>query len=131
MAVAELKRNLPDPVRRIDLHDLVMNVVDNVAAEISEQPLSIANLDGTNIQDLWEKHNTAAAPLMHLLITGVWHDPEGVHDRLWLDVLQRLVDAGTKPIGSCTGGWMMRAFTLHCWPTPQWALRRSVVAANR
>lgn len=104
MAVARLKRDLPDPVRRIDLHDLVMNVAGNVASEISEQPLSINGLDGPKIQNIWEKHCEAVTPLMHLLITGVWHDPDGVHDRLWLDALQRLVDAGTAPIGSCTSG---------------------------
>lgn len=104
MAVARLKRNLPDPVRRIDLHDLVMNVAGDVVSQIAEQPLSINDLDGPKMQEIWEKHREAVTPLLHLLITGVWHDPDGVHDRLWLDALQCLVDAGTAPIRSCTHG---------------------------
>ncbi|MFK4761479.1 hypothetical protein ACI3KS_11140 [Microbacterium sp. ZW T5_45] len=38
--------------------------------------------------------------LVPLLVQGVWHDPEGVHDSLWVDVLQRLMDEGTAPLQS-------------------------------
>lgn len=38
MAVARLKRYLPDPVRRIDLHDLVMRATDEVVASIASRP---------------------------------------------------------------------------------------------
>ncbi len=37
-------------------------------------------------------------------MTGLWHDPDGVHDDLWVDVLQRLVDAGTAPVSPVTTG---------------------------
>lgn len=41
MAVAQLKRYLADPVRRIDLHDVVGREVDRTAAAIAAQPRSI------------------------------------------------------------------------------------------
>ncbi len=40
MAVARLKRYLPDRVRRIDLYDLVMDAANDVAAHIAEQSVS-------------------------------------------------------------------------------------------
>ncbi len=104
MAVARMKRYLPDPIRRIELHDLVMDVAEKVTAQISQQSLSISGLDGEIMQEICEAHLKIATPLLHLLITGVWHDSDGAHDQLWLDVLQRLVDAGTAPISTSTNG---------------------------
>lgn len=104
MAVARLKRYLPDPVRRIDLHDLVMDAANGVAQHIAEQPLDVRELNGEIIQRLYEDHLEAVTPLIHLLVTGVWHDSDRTHNRLWLDALQRLVDAGTSPISSAISG---------------------------
>lgn len=100
MAVARLKRYLPNPLRRIDLHDLVMDSASDVAAHIAAQPLSASGLDSAKIQQVYEDYLEAATPLIHLLVTGVWHDSDRTHDRLWLDALQRLIDAGTTPVTS-------------------------------
>ena len=98
MAIAQIKRCLPDPVRRIDLHDLVMDFVEEVVTAITEQPVSIQGLNSVQLEAIYDGHLRAISSLMQLLITGVAHDIDGDHDRLWLDVLQRLVDAGTAPI---------------------------------
>lgn len=50
------------------------------------------------------RHLEAVTPLTHMLVTGVWHDLDGIHARLWIDVLQRLVAAGTAPLSSVTSG---------------------------
>lgn len=97
MAVARLKRYLLDPVRRIDLHDLVMGVVDGVVDSIAAQPVS--SVDGSEVtwqvvDDAIDAHVRSMDQLAPLLIEGVWHDSDGVHDRLWVDAVQRLVDAG-------------------------------------
>lgn len=97
MAIARLKRYLPDPVHRIDLHDLVMTAANDVATHIADQPLYVPDLDLIRLHETYEGHLQAVKPLAHLLVTGIWHDPEGVHDTLWCDVLQRLIDAGTTP----------------------------------
>lgn len=97
MAVARLKRYLPDPIRRIDLHDLVMHIVDGVVNSIAAQPVS--SVDGSQVtwqavDDSIDEHIRSMDQLAPLLIEGVWHDSEGAHDRLWVDVVQRLIDAG-------------------------------------
>jgi hypothetical protein len=104
MAVARVKRYLPDPLRRIDLHDLLLNAASEVAASIAEQPTSLPNLDGEQIQTLWNDHLEAASPLIHMLIAGAWHDTDGIYDQLWEDTLQRLVDAGTGPVSPVSSG---------------------------
>lgn len=100
MAVARLKRYLPDPVRRIDLHDLVMQFVDEIVAQIAAQPTSAPQMTYETLQEIYEGYFRSMEQLAQLLITGVWHDSEGAHDGLWIDVLQRLVDTGTTLLGS-------------------------------
>lgn len=104
MAVTRLKRYLPDPIHRIDLHDLVMDAAKDSAARIAEQPVSESSLNGEKIQRIYDDYLEASTPLIHILVTGVWHDAEGAHDRLWTDALQRLIDAGTAPVSSATSG---------------------------
>ncbi|MBM7416259.1 MULTISPECIES: SIR2 family protein [Nocardiaceae] len=92
MAIARLKRYLPNPVLRIDLHDLVMSKVDDVATAVRSLPfrsnvLTVDDLDGHFTELL-----AATTPLLRLLIAGVYHDDEGAHTRLWVDILQRLLD---------------------------------------
>lgn len=98
MAVARLKRYLPDPVRRIDLHDLVMGAVDTVVDHLNEQPVASTNgepVAWATLEDIYEGHFGVMTQLAQLLITGVWHDDDGTHDALWHDVMQRLVDVGS------------------------------------
>lgn len=105
MAVARLKRYLPDPLHRIDLHDLLMAEVDRVAEGVASQPVSLpSGADAQWLESLYGKHLDAARPLLKLLAVGVWHDDHLQHQRLWADVLQRLIDAGTRRIGACTSG---------------------------
>lgn len=102
MAVARLKRYLPDPIRRIDLHDLVMQSTDEIVALISTQPVSVnGQVTYELLQETYEGHFQSMEQLTQLLATGVWHDTDGVHDRLWIDSFQKLVDAGTVPLS----GW--------------------------
>lgn len=91
MAVTRVKRCLPDPVRRIELHDLVMDSVDRVANTIAE--LDVNSSDVEFLDERLEALLAATTPLLHLLVAGVHHDDGGVHSRLWVDVLQRLLDA--------------------------------------
>lgn len=94
MAVARLKRYLLDSVRRIELHDLVMEATERTIAGVKAQPLYIDGLDSLAFQEVLEAHRERSRQLCALLVTGVWHDLDGNHDRLWMDVLERLLDAG-------------------------------------
>ncbi|WP_084182319.1 SIR2 family protein [Mycolicibacterium austroafricanum] len=92
IAVARLKRCLADPVRRIELHDLVMGKTEQVASVVDELRVD----GGVTYESLDERLTellAATTPLLHLLIDGVHHDIEGAHSQLWIDVLQRLLDA--------------------------------------
>jgi len=100
MAVARLKRYLPDPLHRIDLHDLVMRTTERPASIAAAQPLYDPAMTAEGAQHLHESYLTATTPLLHLAVVGVWHDPEGVHDELWLDVLQHLTTLRTLPQGT-------------------------------
>lgn len=126
MAVARLKRYLPDPVHRIDLHDLVMDAANDVAEFIAEQSVSVSSLDGAQIQDTYERYLAASDQLIQLLIMGIWHDADGNHDRLWIEALQRLVDAGTARLSSATSG----LDTARLWPA-LFAMTAMGVAAVR
>lgn len=95
MALARLKRYLLDPVRRIELHDLVMEAAGQVINAVKDQPLSIDGLDTAALQEVLEAHREQSRQLCALLVAGVWHDLDGDHDRLWMDVIERLLDAGT------------------------------------
>ncbi|MEV4263551.1 SIR2 family protein [Kribbella sp. NPDC049584] len=92
IAVSRLKRYLPDPLRRIDLHDLVMDAVELVVDEIASSPLGEVPFD-----QVYAAHRTSVQPLLPLLLQGVWFDEGDVHSDLWIDVLQRLLDARVFP----------------------------------
>lgn len=94
MAVSRLKRALPDPVRRIELYDLVDHETAAVVKRVQDQdryplliqPLTSEALDG-RITSLRGDTDT----LLHLLVSGVFHDVHGVHDNLWVRVIERLM----------------------------------------
>jgi len=109
MAVSRLKRYLPDPVRRIDLHDLVMGAVDRAVESVREQPLHIEGLDAAGFEQVQAGHLRAVTPLLQLLATGVWHDQAGEHDGLWQEVLQRLIDARSVRGDGALNQYLMHA----------------------
>ncbi|WP_167372266.1 SIR2 family protein [Rhodococcus koreensis] len=98
MAIARLKRYLPDPVHRIDLYDLLMDATDRVVREIGDQPISDPNCTWELVDETYTAFLRSSIPLLRLLTTGVWHDHEGEHSGLWCEVLQRLLSAGNAPI---------------------------------
>jgi hypothetical protein len=91
MAVARLKRYLPDPVRRIDLHDLVTEAVAKASEKIRAQPVHRENIRGQDVQDVLAAHAAAVEPVLHLVTTGVYFDRDRVHTDLWVEVVQRLL----------------------------------------
>ncbi|WP_053646078.1 hypothetical protein [Streptomyces sp. XY431] len=96
MAVVQLKKALPDPVKRIDLFDLLhqhtMQVVDAVATHpVHGDTATFAK----NVEGMRQDTDT----LLHLLAAGVFHD-DGTHQELWLKAVERLVRLrDTSPSG--------------------------------
>ena len=104
MAVSRLKRYLPDPVRRIDLHDMVMDAADDLARWVGNLPLQVQGLETEVLERRWDETVAATAPLARLLANGIWHDGDGTHLGLWVDALQRVIEPGTTPIAQVTMG---------------------------
>ncbi|MHC3475296.1 SIR2 family protein [Streptomyces sp. 7R007] len=93
VAVVQLKRALPDPVRRIELSDLVGQAVTAVvdASTAERRPLnSSPNAWADTFADSVRGYRADSDTLLHLLANGVFHD-DGTHDELWQRAVTRLV----------------------------------------
>ncbi|MFI1177486.1 SIR2 family protein [Streptomyces melanogenes] len=103
VAVVQLKRALPDPLRRIELFDLVDQAVTEIVDRstpadkpVLATPDTWADMFGSNVRGYRADSDT----LLHLLANGVFHD-DGTHDHVWQRALERLVRLrDTKP-----GSW--------------------------
>lgn len=92
-AVVQLKRALLDPLRRIELFDLVdqdvTQITDRSTPErrpVSAASTAWADTFGSNIRG----YRADSDVLLHLLANGVFHD-DGTHDHVWQRAVERLV----------------------------------------
>jgi hypothetical protein len=96
IAVARLKRALPDPVRRIEasdlIHQTVTDILDRTAA--AARPLS-----GPVFEESIRGYRADCDVLLHLLAHGVFND-DGTHDDLWLRAVERLIRMRSSFSGS-------------------------------
>ncbi|MEU0730647.1 SIR2 family protein [Streptomyces sp. NPDC006140] len=93
VAVVQLKRDLPDPLRRIELFDLVDQAVTQIVDRSTPEHKPVlaasttwADTFGSNVRG----YRTDSDILLHLLANGVFHD-DGTHDRVWRRAVERLV----------------------------------------
>lgn len=93
VAVVQLKRALPDPLRRIELFDLVDQSVTQIIERSTPEhkpvlatPTTWADAFGSNVRGYRADSDT----LLHLLANGVFHD-NGTHDHVWQRAVERLV----------------------------------------
>jgi hypothetical protein len=90
MAIAKLKRALPDPLRRIELRDMILDKAREMAGALAESAPGIAR--NTDVMDAYlDTIFEACKPLLALLVHGVRYD-DGTHIQLWVEALQRLLD---------------------------------------
>lgn len=92
LSVARLKRALPDPVRRIDLHELVDAEALRVVARPSDgdrYPPGERAPDAKAYRELLERYRSDCDTLLHLLAVGAWRGEGGAHARVWVRALQR------------------------------------------
>ena len=95
MAVARLKRVLHDPVRRIEVTDMVHGEADKIVTHVADQarfPIYIPQNVPPAYDVALTSMRTESDTLLHLLATAVFHD-DGTHNRVWLGVIQRLMAA--------------------------------------
>ena len=89
MAVAQLKKYLPDPVHWIRLHDLVMDEVEAVIQEVGDLPMD-GDVDAAAYGQRMAQYERATATLVALLATGARFSDREAHDRLWAQCIERL-----------------------------------------
>lgn len=95
MAVARLKRVLHDPVRRIEVTDLIQGETERIVTHAADQdqfPVYIPQNVPPAYDASLASMRTESDTLLHLLATGVFHD-DRTHDRVWLGAIQRLMTA--------------------------------------
>ena len=100
LAVARLKRYLLDPVRRIDLDNLVSGVVTTAASKAAAYPTHLGNLDGQALDDRYAAMLSDVTPVLDLVIEGVRHDQDRDHTGLWIRSVHRLMLARTLILGA-------------------------------
>ena len=89
VAIAQLKRYLPDPVHRIRLNDLVMGEVEAVIEQVQDLPNS-DRITPTGYAERMEFYERAMSTLMALLANGAFFSDRVEHDRLWVRCTERL-----------------------------------------
>lgn len=93
-AVVRLKRALPDPVRRIELFDLVDQEATRIVNHATADHRPIHASSEPEAADVFSNslrgYRADSDVLLHLLANGVFHD-DGTHDELWHRAVTRLV----------------------------------------
>ncbi|MFG1774609.1 SIR2 family protein [Nocardia salmonicida] len=92
IAIGQLKRYLPDPVRRIDLRDLFDREVQKIRSILTARPQSppAQPVPWREEMAALERHAEMA---MHLIAHGIILDGNHDHDELWTHVVQQLMRA--------------------------------------
>ena len=93
VAIAHLKRYLPDPVHRIRLHDLVMGEVAAVIEQVQGLPTN-GQFTPEGYAERMEFYERAMSTLMALLANGAFFSDRVEHDRLWVRCTELLA---TRP----------------------------------
>ncbi|MFD9419491.1 SIR2 family protein [Streptomyces goshikiensis] len=93
VAVVQLKRALPDPLRRIELFDLVDQAVTQITDRSTPEhkPVLVSSIPGPDtFSSNVLGYRADSDSLLHLLANGVFHD-DGTHDHVWQRAVERLV----------------------------------------
>ena len=98
VAVAQLKRYLPDPVHRIRLHDLVMAKVEAVIEQVQGLPTR-GQFTPERYVERMAFYEQAMSTLMALLANGAFFSDRVEHDRLWVRCIELLATRTQEQAG--------------------------------
>ena len=106
LAVTRLKRFLPDPLRRIDVEDLVLREVDKAGDRLYD---SRPESSPDNLFQPWEdelvRMRREMETVLQLLVAGISYDRNDDHSDLWVKVVSRLVRLRREPVGQFDPRW--------------------------
>ncbi|WP_165521943.1 SIR2 family protein [Micromonospora zingiberis] len=129
MAIARLKRALPDPIKHIELRDLLDVEVQRLRAYLADRPQLAPGTDGQTLQDAHDEIRQRCGTLLHLVAQGVYLDRDRQHIAVWTAVIEQLMRARRQPDGQFHPFWV----ALHHYPAllVLKAASLSAVAARR
>lgn len=100
VAIAQLKRALPDPTRHIQVADLIEVQLSRVRDEIRAGSAGPSNLESDAIEEAHQRLVRSSDVLLHLLAHGVHFDRDQQHTDLWVSTIQRLMRMRQQPRGT-------------------------------
>lgn len=103
LAIARLKRYLPDPTRRIDLSDLVGEAARRCADEVAARPIESGEFFWADPDQALDELLEITRPVLGLLAAGIRHDRSREHLEVWTGALQTLLHARHSATGSYDG----------------------------
>jgi hypothetical protein len=89
IAVATLKRYLPDPTAKIRLHDLIHETTETLYSTLHA---STFKKESETVQTLLNRYYSQTEPLLALIITGCYWGGDATYSR-WIHVLRRISGA--------------------------------------
>ncbi len=94
LAVAQLRRALPNPVRHLEVRDLLEWAVGDLGRELREHAShTITAGDATGYLAELARQRQAGDTAVHLLAAGVFWDRDEQHTALWVEMLSRILRA--------------------------------------
>ncbi|MEX2255040.1 MAG: hypothetical protein WEC34_06355 [Acidimicrobiia bacterium] len=108
IAVAEVKRYLPDPIHRVRLNDLIMGEVERVidATSPALMPLDMPALDPSRYMERLHAIEAEVAQLAPMMATLAFYADEPRHDELIVSALERLTTHTIEHSGKV---WLIHA----------------------
>lgn len=97
LAIAQLKRFMPDPARRLDLRELFDRQIRRVAADLNERLTAPARQGQIDWVTELGRFADDVELLARLLVAGITLDTPREHDSLWLWVIEELMRANRPP----------------------------------
>ena len=105
MAIAQLKRALPDPTKHIQLRDLMDGHVSEVREALKDRPPQPAAAGPAELEEAHETLRRQLDPLLNLLAHGVYLDRDRQHTDLWVWTIEQLLRARRIPNGAFHPWW--------------------------
>ncbi len=105
MAVARLKRLLPDPVRHIEVADLFDTEIRRLRDYLRTMPPAPPAQDPATLQRVHDDVRARCDTLMRLLAHGVYLDRDRQHTALWVRVIEQLMRARRRTEGEPDPRW--------------------------
>lgn len=105
MNISRVKRALPNPTRRIELHDLFEEQLDALRTHLAARPMSAPSNDPQTFEMAHNEMVARSETLVRMLGTGIYHDRDEEHADLWVHVLQSAMRARRRQTGTTDPWW--------------------------